>query len=338
MARRRRIVGVMATLQAPMGSGFGWASTAREVLGSRSLKDVVAIVTGGYAGIGLETTRVLSDAGATVVVPVRTPEKAKQAVLGIARVELVPMDLAEPASIDAFAERFVASKRPLDLLINNAGIMAAPLTRDARGYESQFATNHLGHFHLTARLWPTLAKGARVISLSSRGHHRSGVDFEDTMFERRPYDKWVAYGQAKTANVLFAVGLDARGQKHGVRAFAVHPGGILTDLIRHLSDEELEAMGVMSRTAPPGGVLHSPITDNATTRFKSVEQGAATQVWAATSPKLEGMGGVYCEDCDVAAIVEETGGSGVRRYAIDPALAEQLWTRSEAWTGVKFTV
>jgi NAD(P)-dependent dehydrogenase (short-subunit alcohol dehydrogenase family) len=337
MARTMLIVGAMKTPQAPLPSGFGFASTAREVLGSRSLKDVVAIVTGGYAGIGLETTRVLSDAGATVVIPVRTPEKAKRAVEGIARVELVPMDLADPPSIDAFAKKFADSKRPLHLLINNAGIMAAPLARDARGYESQFATNHLGHFQLTARLWPSLVKGARVISLSSRGHQRSGVDFEDTMFERRPYDKWSAYGQAKTANVLFAVGLDARGEKHGIRAFAVHPGGILTDLLRHLSADELKAMGIVDGKATTETVP-SPISKDAVMRFKTVEQGAATQVWAATSPQLEGKGGVYCEDCDVATIVHEVGSSGVRPYAIDPALADELWTRSEAWTGVKFSL
>src|ERR1700712_2043113 len=177
----------MKTTQAPLPSGFGFASTAREVLGARSLKDQVIIVTGGYAGIGLETTRVLAGAGATVIVPVRSPDKAKKAVEGIARVELVPMDLAEPASIDAFAKTFLDSKRPLHLLINNAGIMAAPLARDARGYEMQFATNHLGHFQLTARLWPALVAGARVIALSSRGHQRAGVDFDDPMFDRRPY-------------------------------------------------------------------------------------------------------------------------------------------------------
>jgi NAD(P)-dependent dehydrogenase (short-subunit alcohol dehydrogenase family) len=325
----------MTTPQAPIGSGFGFSSTAREVLGSHSLKDVVAVVTGGYSGIGLETTRVLSDAGATVIVPVRSPEKARKAVEGIARVELLPMDLADPASIDAFAREVVASKRPLHLLINNAGIMAAPLARDARGYESQFATNHLGHFQLSARLWPMLVKGARVVSLSSRGHHRSAVDFDDTMFERRPYDKWIAYGQAKTANVLFAVALDARARRHGVRAFAVHPGGIVTDLIRHLSQEELAAMG--RATAKPGDVV-SPIGTNATMKLKSVEQGAATQVWAATSAQLTGMGGVYCEDCDIASIAHETAASGVRPYAIDPALAERLWARSEAWTGVTFSL
>ena len=221
-------------------------------------------------------------------------------------------------------------------MINNAGIMAAPLSRDARGYESQFATNHLGHFQLTVRLWPALVRGARIVSLSSRGHHRSGVDFEDTMFERRPYDKWVAYGQSKTANALFAVGLEQRGAGRGIHAFAVHPGGIITDLMRHLTAEEQEAFGVVGGKAVAPEVK-SPIM-NTTLQFKTIEQGAATQVWAATNEKLEGKGGVYCEDCEVAAIAKEAGRGGVRPYAIDPATAEELWKRSEAWTGVKLEV
>lgn len=323
----------MSTAQSPLPSGFGFESTAEQVLGSRSLAGQVAIVTGGYAGIGLETTRVLAKAGATVVVPVRTPDKAKKALEGIPRVELVPMDLADPPSIDAFAAAFLASRRPLHLLIDNAGIMAAPLSRDARGYESQFATNHLGHFQLTVRLWPALAAGSRIVSLSSRGHHRSPVDFDDTMFERRPYDKWTAYGQAKTANVLFAVGLEERGAKRGIHAFAVHPGGIVTDLMRHLSKDEQAAFGVVDGKAAAPEV-QSPVM-SAPMRFKTIEQGAATQVWAATNEKLEGKGGVYCEDCDIAEIAEQAGARGVRPYAIDPALATKLWERSEAWTGVR---
>jgi NAD(P)-dependent dehydrogenase (short-subunit alcohol dehydrogenase family) len=241
----------MKTAQSPLRSSFGFASTARDVIGGRSLNGQVAVVTGGYAGIGLETTRVLADAGATVVIPVRSPDKARTAVAGIPRVELAPMDLADPASIDAFAHAFVASRRPLHLLINNAGIMAAPLTRDARGYESQFAINHLGHFQLTARLWPAVADGARVVSLSSRGHHRSSVDLEDTMFERRPYDKWIAYGQSKTANVLFAVALEARGAARGIHAFAVHPGGIVTDLAISAPKSRRRSVWSAARRSPP---------------------------------------------------------------------------------------
>ncbi|MBK7398400.1 MAG: SDR family NAD(P)-dependent oxidoreductase [Myxococcales bacterium] len=320
------------TPQAPLPSGFGFSSTARDVLGGRSLVGKDVVVTGGYAGIGLETTRVLAEAGATVIVPVRSPAKASAALAGIDRVELLPMDLADPASIDALAARMVERGRPIHLLVNNAGIMAAPLSRDARGFESQFAVNHLGHFQLTVRLWRTLADGARVISLSSRGHQRSAVDLDDPWFERRPYDKWAAYGQAKTANVLFAVGLDARGRARGIRAFAVHPGGIVTDLMRHLSEEERRAFGVVDGKLT---VAEAPsISSGLTMRFKTVEQGAATQVWAATSPQLEGKGGVYCEDCDVAVVVQEPSNHGVRPYAIDRGLAEALWARSEAWTGV----
>lgn len=320
------------TMQAPLPSGFGPSTTASEVLGDRRL-DGIAIVTGGYAGIGLEVTRVLANAGATVIVPARSLDKARAALAGIPRVEIDFLDLADPASIDAFSSPFLASGRPVDILMNNAGIMAAPMTRDARGFESQLATNHLGHFQLTARLWPALARGARIISLSSRGHHRSGFDFDDPMFDRRPYDKWVAYGQSKTANVLFAVGLERRGAARGIHAFAVHPGGIVTELMRHLSAEEQAAFGVVGGKATAMEV-ESPITKT-TLRLKTVEQGAATSIWAATSAALEGMGGVYCEDCDIAAVVQEAGANGVRSYAIDPDLAEELWKRSEAWTRVK---
>ncbi|WP_235946897.1 SDR family NAD(P)-dependent oxidoreductase [Paenibacillus glycinis] len=270
------------TPQAPIPSGFGPLTTAREALGGRDLSGRTAIVTGGYSGIGLETTRALAEAGATVIVPARTPEKARTAAVGIPGVELETLDLADPASIDAFARRYLASGRPLDMLVNNAGIMAAPLTRDARGYESQFATNHLGHFQLAARLWPALKQaggGARVVSVSSSGIRFGGVDFDDPNFERRPFDKWTAYGQSKTANALFAVALDKRGYEHGIRAFSVHPGRIMTDLVRFMTDEEKAAGG---------------------TAYKSVEQGAATSVWCAANAGLNGMGGVYCLDADIA--------------------------------------
>ncbi|MFT3706067.1 MAG: oxidoreductase [Archangium sp.] len=315
----------MTTPQAPLPSGFSATSTAKQVLGNKRLDGVTAIVTGGYAGIGLETTRVLAEAGAKVIVPARTPEKARAAVGKMPNVELEELDLANPASIDAFAARFLQSGRALQLLINNAGIMATPFEKDARGFESQFATNHLGHFQLTARLWPALKKanGARVVSLSSRGHARSPVVFDDPFFEKRAYDKWLSYGQAKTANVLFAVGLDARGQKYGVRAFAVHPGGIITDLVRSLSEEEKSTLLTNIQKS---------------TVLKTIEEGAATTVWAATSSQLDGKGGVYCENADVAELVanDPTIGKGVRAYAIDPAQADLLWTKSEGWTGVRF--
>ena len=254
-----------------------------------------------------------------MIVPARTPDKARKALAGIDRVELESLDLIDPKSIDAFAARFLASGRPLHILVNNAGIMATPLVRDARGFESQFATNHLGHFQLTARLWPALQKanGSRVVSLSSRGHRRAGVDFDDPNFERRPYEKWVAYGQSKTANALFAVALDARGEAHRVRAFSLHPGAILTELTRSMSEEEVRASVTAAKTVSP---------------LKTIEQGAATSVWCATSPQLDGMGGVYCEDCDIAEAVpaDFPEQRGVRPWAMDPSFAERLWTMSES--------
>jgi len=248
------------TPQAPIHSGFGPHTTAREVLRGLDVRGKTALVTGGYAGIGLETTRALAEAGATVIVPARTPEKARAAMGGMPRVELEEMDLIDPASVDACAQRFLHSGRALHMLINNAGIMAPPLQRDARGYESQFATNHLGHFQLTARLWPALQQAgkARVVSVSSSGISFGGVDFDDPHFARRAYDKWQAYGQSKTANALFAVALDKRGQAHGIRAFAVHPGGIATDLVRYVADEALAFDGELK--TPAQGAAASVLT------------------------------------------------------------------------------
>jgi NAD(P)-dependent dehydrogenase (short-subunit alcohol dehydrogenase family) len=314
----------MKTLQAPIHSGFGATTTAREAIGDRDLSGAVAIVTGGHAGIGLETTRVLSAAGATVVVPARTPEKARVAVADIARVEVETVDLFEHGSIAAFAARFLESGRPLHILVNNAGIMATPLMRDARGFEGQLATNHLGHFQLTLQLWPALrkARGARVVSLSSRGHARAAVNFEDPNFEHTPYDKWQAYGQAKTANALFALALDARGEPHGVRAFSVHPGAVFTELVRFMPEEELRALR----------------PENAAASYKNTQQGAATSVWCAANTRSSGMGGVYCEDVDIAVAVpaDFPEPRGVRPWAMDPDLAERLWTKSEEWTGARF--
>jgi NAD(P)-dependent dehydrogenase (short-subunit alcohol dehydrogenase family) len=312
----------MRSKQAPLHSGYDAQTAAREALGGRDLTGTFALVTGGHAGIGLETTRALAGAGATVMVGARAVEPACAAVAGLARVEVDRLDLLDPASIDGFAARFVASGRPLHMLVNNAGIMAPPLVRDARGFESQLATNHIGHFQLTARLWPALraAEGARVVSLSSRGHSRAGIDFDDPQFDRRPYDKWIAYGQSKTANALFALALDARGEPHGVRAFAVHPGAVMTDLVRSLPAEELQAI----RARLVGAT------------YKTTEQGAATSVWCATSPQLDGLGGVYCEDADLAIPVaaDATQLGGVRPWAMDPEAAERLWGLSEGWTGV----
>jgi NAD(P)-dependent dehydrogenase (short-subunit alcohol dehydrogenase family) len=328
----------MPSKQTPIHSGFGPTTTAREVLAGIDLRGKVVVVTGGYAGIGLETTRALTEAGATVVVPARTPDRARQALSGIPRVEQGRMDLLDPSSIDSFASEFLSSGRPLHMLINNAGIMATPLMRDARGYESQFSANHLGHFQLTLRLLPALrnAQGARVVSLSSRAHQRAGIDFDDPQFERRPYDRWEAYGQSKTANVLFAVELDRRGNENGIRAFAAHPGAVVTDLGRHMTEDELKQYG-LSRGLNPGFVpAGKSVAEGGD--FKTLEQGAAISVWCATSQQLAEMGGVYCQDVDIAPILppDSTSNVGVRSYAIDPRAAERLWLLSERLTGVKF--
>ena len=324
----------MATEQKPLSSGFGARTTAEEALGGADLQGKVAIVTGGHAGLGLETTRVLSHAGATVVVGSRDPRKAQMAVAKMRNVEVGELDLASPASIDRFASEFLIANRALDLLINNAGVMATPLTRDERGYELQFSTNHLGHFQLTARLWPALRKSgnARVVALSSRGHARGGVDLSDPNFNKRSYDKWAAYGQSKSANSLFAVELDKRGQKDGVRAFAVHPGGILTDLLKYMTDEELSAYGIYREN----GVIKIPDATRVSERFKTIEEGAATTIWCAVSPQLIGKGGLYCEDCDIAALVPADSKllGGVRPWAVDKAAAEALWILSEKLTSV----
>ncbi len=292
----------MRTNQAPIHSGFGPQTTASDVLGQRRLDGRIAIVSGGYAGVGLETTRALASAGASVIVPARSLEKARAALAATDGVELESLDLFDPESIDSFATRFLATGRPL-------------------------ATNHIGHYQLTARLWPALldAGAARVVSVSSRGHAVSAVDFEDPHFGRRPYDRWIAYGQSKTANALSAIALDARGEQHGIQAFSVHPGAVGgTDLMRSIPEEERRAVASAS---------------NAIEFLKTLEQGAATSVWCATSAQLDGKGGVYCEDVDVAAQVPADSAEprGVRPWARDPDLAERLWAKSEEWTGAKLT-
>jgi NAD(P)-dependent dehydrogenase (short-subunit alcohol dehydrogenase family) len=324
------------TAQHRLPSGFGAASTAEDVIKGIDLTGKVAIVTGGYSGIGLETARVLHGAGARVVVPARNVERARAALAGLDGVEVASMDLIDPASVDAFAAAFLESGRRLHLLVNNAGIMATPLARDARGYESQFATNHLGHFRLTRLLWPALvaAGGARVVALSSGGHRWSPVIFDDLQFERREYEPFAAYGQSKSANSLFAVELDRRGRAEGVRAFAVHPGTIVeTDLIRHIDADTLKAAGAVDADGQP---VHDPER-----QLKTIEQGAATTVWCATSPQLDGLGGVYCDNCDISPLVapedeaawrKATGPSGVLPYAVDPQAAARLWEVSEQLT------
>jgi NAD(P)-dependent dehydrogenase (short-subunit alcohol dehydrogenase family) len=325
------------TLQKPVGSGFGAASTAAEVIEGIDLSGKVAIVTGGYSGIGVETARAIRSAGARVIVPARDRNRAARALQGL-DVEIQAMDLLDPASIDAFAARFLASGQPLHILVNSAGIAGAPLTRDARGYELHFATNHLGHFQLAMRLWPALRKanGARVVAVSAWAHSRAPLVFEDPNFERRDYIPWMAYGQSKTANILFALAMDQRGKAHGVRAFSLHPGSIVnTGLSKYVSREILRAAGFVDEDG-------NPIIDP-TKNLKTVEQGAATSVWCATSPQLDGIGGVYCQNSDIAPLVTEELASnpigsmalGVMPHAVDPGAADRLWSLSEQLLGME---
>jgi NAD(P)-dependent dehydrogenase (short-subunit alcohol dehydrogenase family) len=332
----------MGTAQAPIGSGFSRASTTVEIIKGVDLVGKVAIVTGGYSGLGLEAARTLVSAGARVIVPARDVERARKAVATAGGgMEVQPMDLTDPASVDNFARDFVDTGLPLHMLINNAGIMALPeLKRDAQGNELQFSTNHLGHFRLTLRLWPALrrAHGARVVSVSSAGHRFSPVVFEDINFEHRDYDSFKAYGQSKTANILFAVALDRRGQEDGIRAFALHPGGIAaTNLGTHVGVEMLKKTGFVDENGRPVVDLSRDL--------KSVPQGAATHVWCAVSPQLDGKGGVFCADSDITPVLPEGGsfdltedrtnrGTGVQAYAVDPKAAEELWRRSEEITGI----
>jgi NAD(P)-dependent dehydrogenase (short-subunit alcohol dehydrogenase family) len=336
----------MESKQEAIESGFSAASTTAHVIRGVDLVGKVAVVTGGYSGLGREAVRTFVSAGARVIVPSRDVPRARAALDGVGGVEIWPMDLLDPPSVDMFASRFLDSGLPLDILMNNAAIMATPKrTLDARGHETQFATNHLGHFHLTARLWPALARtrGARVVIVSSLGHRFSPVIFDDIHFERRSYDPWSAYGQSKTANILFARELDRRAAPLGVRAFSLHPGGIPgTTLSKHIPNATLVEAGL---TDDSGRTIVRPERD-----VKSIAQGAATQVWCATSPMLEGKGGVFCLDCDIANLLpagtpfsigdnhSDARVAGVEAFAIDDAAARELWTVSERLCGVRFTV
>lgn len=314
--------------QIPVQSGFHARSTAAEVVDSVDLTGKFAIVTGGYSGLGLETIRVLAAKGAKVLVPVRSPEKATEALAAVeGDVTSAPMDLADLSSVKAFAETVRGQQQKLDLLINNAGIMACPLTRVGPGWESQFGVNHMGHFALTKELMGLLqaAPDARVVALSSTGHKIGGILWDDIQFESTEYDKWRAYGQAKSANALFANALARRLKDTGGLAFSVHPGGIFTPLQRHLPQEEMVALGWLNADGSP--------SDLAKAGFKTPEQGASTTVWAATSDLLAGKAGVYCEDCNIAAPTDPDSPmarfAGVNAHACDDEQAERLWQLSE---------
>ena len=312
--------------QKPLGSGFHAKSEPHEILAGIDLSGKTAIVTGGYSGIGLETTRALAGAGATVIVPVRDPAKAKENLATVdGNVSSAKMDLADLASVRDFAASVAGDIDALDLLINNAGIMACPLERVGPGWESQFGVNHMGHFALTKALMSLLEKASapRVVALSSVAHKRNGLLWDDIQFENSDYNKWVAYAQAKSANALFANALSRRMQAFGGRAFSVHPGGIFTPLQRHLPREEQVELGWLNKdgTIPP---MIAEI-------FKTASQGCTTSLWAATSPLLDDMPGVYCEDCDVAQLAGEDSPSFMHcapHITVDED-AERLWELSE---------
>lgn len=315
----------MLNTQAPIRSGFGPRTTAQEVLKGLDLHGKTAIVTGGHSGLGLETTRALANAGARVVVGARSLVSAREAVAQIEGVETWALDLSNLSSVRRFADAFLDLGRRADIIINSAGVMACPETRVGPGWEAQFATNHLGHYALVNLLWPALMEGARVVAVSSAGHHYSAIRWDDVQFDQG-YDKWLAYGQSKTANALFAVHLDAIGRSRGVRAFSLHPGSIMTPLQRHIPLEEMIALGWADEAGNP---VHPEA-------LKTPEQGAATQVWAATSPQLNGHGGLYCEDCNIAGMAKGNDSPlvGVRAHAIDPEQAQRLWALSAELTGI----
>lgn len=320
-----------------MSGQFGATSTTDEVLAGLDLSGQRVLVTGVSAGLGVETARVLAARGAHVVGAARDLAKAEQATEEVraqaangGRLELVELDLASLASVRTCAETLLAKGEAFDVIIANAGVMAAPFGHTADGFETQFGTNHLGHFLLINRLAPLLKPGSRVVVLSSAGHRFSDVDLDDPNFETTEYTPFGAYGRSKTANALFAVGFDQRHRSRGVRATAVHPGGIHTELGRHLNQEDLDAL--VDRLN-----LNAP-ADQPGFQWKTIPQGAATTVWAGFVAPADSVGARYCEDCHVAPVKDGdfTVRDGVRPYAIDPAHAAALWARSEEMVGETF--
>jgi len=315
--------------QTPTKSGFHSKTNADEITNGIDLNEKIAIVTGGYSGIGLETTRELVASGAKVIIPAKRTEVAVQNLEGIVSKEnIVEMDLGNLNSVKKFTEDFKESFGKLDLLINNAGIMACPETRIGNGWESQFAVNHIGHFLLTKELMDTMAENdsARFVSLSSSAHSLTGILWDDIHFQNNPYDKWMAYGQSKTASSLIAIEFHRRMLDKGVSGFSVHPGGILTPLQRHLQKEEMVALGWMDENGSP--------SEMAKNFFKTTSQGASTTLWCATSSSLNGIGGVFCEDCDIAKRKNEVDESlqryfGVADWAVDTEEASKLWDVTE---------
>jgi NAD(P)-dependent dehydrogenase (short-subunit alcohol dehydrogenase family) len=315
---------------------FGSESTTDEVLKGVDLAGKRILVTGASAGLGVETARTLAAHGAQVVGAARDLDKARGATEEVRKqaakgggLELIALDLASLASVRACADKLVAAGKPFDLVIANAGVMACPKGKTADGFETQFGTNHLGHFVLVNRIASLMKRGSRLVNLSSAGHRFSDVDLDDPNFERTPYTEFGAYGRSKTANILFAVEFDRRHKADGVRATAVHPGGIQTELGRHMTPELIQnMMDSINASQPPGA---------APFKFKTIPQGAATSVWAGIVATADAVGGRYCEDCHVAEIANDpTLRGGVRSYALDPGHAKALWAKSEEMVGEKF--
>ena len=313
-----------------MARTFGATSTTDDVLEGVNLRGKRILVTGVSAGLGVETARTLAAHGAQVVGAARDLTKAKAATQSVrdqaaagGGLELVELDLASLASVRACADALVAAARPFDLIIANAGVMACPKSQTSDGFETQFGTNHLGHFVLVNRIASLLKPGARLVNLASSGHRFSDVDLEDPNFDHTPYTEFGAYGRSKTANILFAVALDNHLRQRGVRATAVHPGAIKTELARFLTPD------IVAQMTGGKGIDSVP--------FKSIPQGAATTVWSGFVAPGEEVGGRFCEDCHVASVTtDNTVRSGVRAYALDTARADALWAKSEEMVGERF--
>jgi len=321
-----------------MTKQFGEKSTTEDVLSGVDLTGKRILVTGVSAGLGVETARALVAHGADVVGAARDVAKAERATTevraaaeaGKGAFSIVELDLASLASVRACADALNADGRPFDVIIANAGVMVPPFGHTADGFETQFGTNHLGHFVLINRIAPLLKHGGRLVNLSSAGHRYSDVDLDDPNFERTPYEPWIGYGRSKTANILFAVEFDRRHRDRGVHATAVHPGGIQTELGRHMDEGQMAALvASINETAAQAG---RPAFE-----FKTIPQGAATSVWAAVVADPAEVGGKYCEDCHVAELQEGEGiRGGVRPYALDAEHAKALWAKSEEMVGERF--
>ena len=325
-----------------MAEKFGATTTTDDVLAGVDLHGKRILVTGVSAGLGVETARALAAHGASVIGAARDLAKAEVAIAGARRdataaggsIDLVELDLASLKSVRACADKLLAEGKPLDIIITNAGVMATPFGKTTDGFETQFGTNHLGHFVFVNRLASLIPSGGRVVALASSGHRFADVDLADPGFERTPYEPFLAYGRSKTANILFAVAFDQRHRARGVRAAAVHPGGIHTELARHMDESQLTALvdKINSQLASEG---KGPF------QFKTIRQGAATSVWAAAVAAAEDVGGRYCENCHVSEIVADDVvitpvSEGVRRYALDAANADALWRKSEEMVGESF--